>query len=91
MIAHISNRMPAHTNLVKIFVSSRDDQDLVWHLRNYPNLELSSRKNKDDITSFVREETVFLVRRGKLLRGSADRESLQTEIIEKVTKDADGM
>lgn len=79
------------TSLVKIFVSSRDDQDIVWHLQNYPNLELSSEKNKDDIALFVREETSTLIRKRKLLRWSADRESLRTEIIEKVTTDADGM
>jgi hypothetical protein len=28
------------SRLVKIFMSSRDDQDLVYHLQDYPNLEL---------------------------------------------------
>lgn len=78
-------------SLVKIFVSSRDDQDIVWHLRSYPNLELSSGKNKDDIISFVQRETDSLVRRGKLLRWSTDKENLRTKIMEKVTEDADGM
>ncbi|PVH75975.1 ankyrin [Cadophora sp. DSE1049] len=78
-------------SLVKIFVSSRDDQDIVWHLRSYPNLELSSDKNKDDIISFVQKETESLIQRGKLLRWSTDKENLRTKIMEKVTKDADGM
>tara|TARA_R110002060_G_scaffold73361_3_gene82262 strand:+ start:480 stop:1088 length:609 start_codon:yes stop_codon:yes gene_type:complete len=78
-------------SLVKIFISSRDDQDIVWHLRSYPNLELSSDKNKDDIILFVQKETDSLIERGKLLRWSTDKESLRTKIKEKVTKDADGM
>ncbi|KAH7310162.1 hypothetical protein BKA65DRAFT_559174 [Rhexocercosporidium sp. MPI-PUGE-AT-0058] len=79
------------TSLVKIFVSSRDDQDIVWHLRSYPNLELSSDKNKDDIISFIQKETGLLIQRGKLLRWSTDKENLKTKIIEIVTKDASGM
>ena len=54
-------------SLVKIFVSSRSDQDIVLHLRGYPNLELSSSRNKDDITSFVTAETHGLIKRRKLL------------------------
>jgi hypothetical protein len=79
------------SSLVKIFVSSRDDQDIVWHLQKYPNLELSSNKNKDDITSFVRKETEALIVQGKLLRSSTNKENLTTEIIKQVTNDADGM
>lgn len=79
------------TSLVKIFVSSRDDQDIVLHLRHYPNLELSSDKNKDDITSFVRAETHDLIRRRKLLKYSSNKENLKAEIIKQVTKGADGM
>jgi hypothetical protein len=79
------------SNLVKIFVSSRDDQDIVLHLRDYPNLELSSDKNMDDITSFVRAETHNLIKRRKLLALSSNMESLKTEIIDKVTEGAKGM
>jgi hypothetical protein len=45
------------SRLVKIFISSRDDQDIVCHLQNYPSLELVSNRNMDDIASFVRAET----------------------------------
>ena len=43
--------------LVKIFVSSRDDQDIVCTLREYPNLDIVSDRNTVDIESFVRTET----------------------------------
>jgi len=78
-------------NLVKIFVSSRDDQDIVWHLRNYPNLELSSNNNGNDITSFVRNETQELIKNGKLLRFSTNKEELKGNILKQVTKGANGM
>jgi hypothetical protein len=79
------------SSLVKIFVSSRNDQDIVLHLENYPNLKLSSDKNKGDISSFVTAETQNLTRRKKLLALSKSKESLKREIIEQVTKNADGM
>jgi hypothetical protein len=79
------------SSLVKIFVSSRDDQDIACHLRDYPNLELSSEKNMDDISSFVATETHNLIKKKKLLALSANKEKLKTEIIEQVTKKADGM
>ena len=79
------------SSLVKIFVSSRDDQDIVLHLRDYPNLELSSEKNKEDISLFVTTETYNLIERKKLLALSTNKKKLKIEIIEHVTKNADGM
>jgi len=79
------------SSLVKIFVSSRNDQDIVLHLQNYPNLSLSSEKNKEDISSFVTIETQSLIKRKKLLALSKNKEKLKTEIIERVIKNADGM
>jgi hypothetical protein len=77
--------------LVKIFVSSRDDQDIVCHLREYPNLELVSNRNTNDITAFVRAETEDLIKRRKLLRLSVNKEELKDAIIEQITRGADGM
>ena len=79
------------SGLVKIFVSSRDDQDIVCHLQEYPNLELASDRNTDDIASFVRAETKDLIKRSKLLRSSINKEDLKEEIIDQVTKGASGM
>jgi hypothetical protein len=79
------------SRLVKIFVSSRDDQDIVCHLQDYPNLELASDRNMDDISSFVRAETQGLIRRKKLLRFSTNKEGLKDDIIDQVTKGAGGM
>lgn len=79
------------TSLVKIFVSSRDDQDIVLHLRSYPTVELSSDKNKADITSFVTAETHSLIKRRRLLTSSSNKENLKKEIIERVTNESNGM
>ncbi|KAM0407431.1 hypothetical protein ACHAPD_012238 [Fusarium lateritium] len=77
--------------LVKIFVSSRDDQDIVHKLRHYPNLELSSEKNARDIDKFVELETCRFINSGKLLRYSSDRDKLSQKIKERVASEAQGM
>jgi hypothetical protein len=69
------------STLVKIFLSSRDDQDIVCRLNDYPSLDISSDKNMADIASFVRAETQGLVLKRKLLRSSSNKEELQESII----------
>jgi len=79
------------SHLVKIFVSSRDDQDIVCHLKYYPNLEIVSSRNMYDIVSFVESETRALITKKKLLRFSSKKEELEKVIIDQVTKGASGM
>lgn len=77
--------------LVKIFLSSRDDFDIVCTLREYPNLDISSDKNSADIHTFVRQETKTLVRKRQILRHSTARNEMQALIIDQVSSGADGM
>ena len=77
--------------LLKVFLSSRDDQDITCTLRQYPNVNLVSSRNSVDIEAFVREETNRLVKKQRLLRYSNAKEALITLVIEKVSKGADGM
>jgi hypothetical protein len=79
------------STLVKLFVSSRDDQDIVYQLKDYPNLELSSDKNSADIVHFVRSETDRLIARKMLLRSTSNRTQMRSAIIAKVSEDANGM
>ena len=72
-------------------MSSRNNQDIVRHLRDYSNLELSSDKNKDDITLFVGAKTYDLIKRGKLLRLSTNKEELRDDIIDQVTRGANSI
>lgn len=77
--------------LVKLFVSSRDDQDIVYTLEEYPSLYIASGRNAADIEAFVRTETETLVRKRRLLHKSPAKEELMDLIIDKVSKGADGM
>ena len=77
--------------LVKIFVSSRNDQDIVHILRTYPNLDISSDRNAADIDTYVKTETQKLVKSGQLLRNSSTKEKMTELIIERLSSGAGGM
>lgn len=77
--------------LLKIFVSSRNDQDIVSKLDNYPNLDLSSERNSNDIDLFIRSETKRLINNRSLLRSSMRKEELYDRIIYELVSKADGM
>ena len=77
--------------LVKIFVSSRNDQDIVCTLRDYPNMDISSDKNTGDIKAYVKAETMKFVKSGQLLRNSRAKGEMTASIIEQVCGGADGM
>lgn len=81
------------SNLVKIFVSSRDDQDIMLHLQRYPNLDIRSDRNSDDIARFVKAEVERLVEKRKLLRYTQDekKQEMKELIVDKVIVGATGM
>ncbi|KAH6869627.1 hypothetical protein B0T10DRAFT_450909, partial [Thelonectria olida] len=87
----LDDLLKASPCLLKIFVSSRNDQDIVYKLDNYPNLDLSSNRNSADINLFVQSETKRLVNNGSLLRFSMRKEELRNKIIHELTSNADGM
>ncbi|KAK1471312.1 hypothetical protein CABS01_16398 [Colletotrichum abscissum] len=77
--------------LLKVFVSSRDDQDIVYNLRKYSNLTLSSDCNTTDIELFVKSETTRLVKKSSLLCYSERKEELGDMIVHELTFGAHGM
>ena len=79
------------SSLVKIFVSSRNDQDIVYKLKNYPNLQINSRANGSDIERFVEHEVENLVKHGKLLRHSQSPDELKKLIVSETVKGAHEM
>lgn len=91
LLTTLQDLLTSSPTLVKIFVSSRDDQDIVYRLNGYPNLAISSTRNHEDIVRFVNTETQSLIKTGNLLRSSPRKEELQAMIIDAVTARADGM
>jgi len=91
LLDFIKNTLKNSSSLVKFFVSSRRENDIVMQLKYFPKIDISSTKNQDDIETFVEFETKKLVSSGALLGTSQSRQELQNKIIEKVSQDAAGM
>lgn len=78
------------SGLVKIFVSSRDDFDIVRKLDGVPNLWIEANDNKDDIERFVEAEIKRCIDSHELLDGDVNEE-LQRRIITTLTEGSNGM
>jgi hypothetical protein len=79
------------TTLIKVFISSRDDQDIVFRLKQYPNLEISCNRNSKDLNNFIQHKTKELIRKRKLLKYTQSRERMETFIVNGIAKKAAGM
>lgn len=81
------------SNLVKVFISSRDDGDIKSRLRDYPNIEVNGERNRDDIALFVKGDVENRIRSKRLLRHSdiTSKSSMKGLLIDKVSEGADGM
>ncbi|KAI9753568.1 MAG: hypothetical protein M4579_005085 [Chaenotheca gracillima] len=77
-------------NVVKVFVSSRRDSDLVDSLEKYINVGITSTSNQADIAQFVRTELENAIKSKRLLRGRVSA-VLRNEIIDKLINKAQGM
>jgi hypothetical protein len=78
------------SNLVKIFVSSRDDGDIVCRLENSPNLYIQACDNVEDINRFIHLEVDTAISGKRLLHGQVSQ-SLKTQIVGTLEKGAEGM
>jgi hypothetical protein len=77
-------------NLIKVFVSSRDDIDIVLRLKHSPNVFIQASDNKEDIENFVHAEVEHSINNHKLLRGQVPSQ-LKIQIISALIEGAQGM
>ena len=77
-------------HLVKVFVSSRDDIDIVLRLQEHPNIYISVGDNTEDIEKFIQSEIQKAQSDRRLLKGTISPE-LTELITENLTETAGGM
>lgn len=77
-------------SLVKFFVSSRDDHDIVYRLADSPNLYINVKDNSKDIERFVHSEVTKAINYGKLLCSKVSK-TLEDQIIQTLISKAEGM
>lgn len=74
----------------KLFLSSRDNRDIVQRLGEFPNIFVDRTKNSSDIERFIKTRVDHLISEKVLLYGLVGY-ALREKIIEKLTDGAQGM
>lgn len=90
LIAALTKIMESTPNLVKIFISSRDDADISSKLCELPGLRISTQDNSKDIKRYVESEVNKHIAEKQLLQGKIS-DSLRAHIIATLIEGADGM
>jgi hypothetical protein len=75
---------------VKIFLSSRDDMDIIHSWSSSPNISITANENGEDIERFIHSEVESSINSRKLLYGEVSNE-LKSEITKCLIDKAQGM
>ena len=86
----LSQIMKESSGTVKVFISSRDDMDIVRSLAGGPNVLISAASNQDDIATFVNIEVDKQILMKRLLAGHVS-ETLRHKIKQVLCDQAQGM
>ena len=86
----LRNILSKSASLVKIFVSYRDDGDIVCRLIESPNIYICASKNHGDIKRFIEFEVDKAIKGKRILRGLVP-EDVRAEITQTLIRDAQGM
>jgi hypothetical protein len=90
LLAALDRIIQESASLVKIFVSSRDDNDIVYRLRHSWNVYINAGDNSKDIERFVQAEVEQSIQNGRLLGGNVSQE-LKNQILMALGSGAQGM
>jgi hypothetical protein len=77
-------------SVVKVFVSSRDDGDIVCRLTSSPNVIIQTSDNKGDIECFACTEVAQAIKKKRLIKGNVSGQ-LEDRIIKTLIDGAHGM
>jgi hypothetical protein len=78
------------TNVVKVFISSRNDGDIVCRLANSPNIYIDSTLNGEDMRRFISLEVTKAIHLKRILGGQVSY-SLEKRIVDTLSQGAQGM
>jgi hypothetical protein len=90
LVRALEDILAQSNSVVKIFVSSRDDEDIAFRLENSPNIYIKASDNKPDIVRFVREQVAASIDRKLLLNGQVS-DQLKDRIVSTLISQAQGM
>lgn len=88
LLDRLEEMMDAKPGKIKVFLSSRDDEDIRRRLQMYPTIVLDASKNGADIRGFIESEVGDLMtKKGQW----GNDKKLREEIVRIVNDRADGM
>lgn len=90
LLQALDNIIQGSSNVVNVFVSSRDDNDIVCQLENSPNVVINASDNGQDIQNFIVSQVDQSIKNKILLSGRVSDE-LKRQIINVLTEGAQGM
>lgn len=90
MLSALEDLIERSRSLLKIFISSRDDQDIVDRLKEVPSVPVTVKDNKHDIEGYVNSEIVKAIEQERLLCGRVSYET-KAYIIRTLISQARGM
>lgn len=79
------------SSLVKIFVTSRDDLDLIHAMNAYLDVRISAADNHNDISRYIRHSLDDCIRTQKLLPTQKVSDELRVQIEQSLIEKAQGM
>ena len=86
----IENVVSQSRNVVKIFLSGRQEDDVIARFGNNINLEVTDRRNSGDLCKFVESRVHETIQQGRLIR-DLDDPRFEQRVIDALKKGAHGM
>lgn len=90
LLSALDSIIQESASLVKVFVSSRDDGDIVCHLARSPNVFIQASDNGVDIERFVRTKVAQAIKSKRLIKGVVSRQ-LESRIVKTLIDGSQGM
>ena len=90
LLLALNELLKSSPTILKVFVSSRDDHDIVHRLAKSPNLFISTSDNSKDIQDYIRFQVSLAIEDERLLCGDVSEE-LKEHIVQRLKAKAEGM
>jgi hypothetical protein len=90
LLSTLDDIITESASLVRVFVSSRNDGDIVCQLQKSPNIFIRASDNSADITKYVQDRVSEAINKRRMARGSISPE-MKERIISTLINGAQGM
>lgn len=90
LLGSLGRLLKGSPKTLRVFISSREENDIVHRLEDHPNLRIEAKDNFLDIKGYVEQQIDEAIKDGRLLRGRVSIE-LRGKIIHKLIRKSGSM